>query len=68
MPNEKDFKEYAIQNNWKVDDTYLLYDQVGTWAATRGWFMLIAFGAKNVYVMDGSFSKWKAEERKTEEG
>ena len=50
------------------DDTVVLYDS-GTWvAAPRGWWMFVAFGHKNVRVLDGGLKKWIAEGRAVDSG
>jgi thiosulfate/3-mercaptopyruvate sulfurtransferase len=50
------------------DDTIVVYDGVGLGGAPRVWWTFRAFGAKNVYVLDGGLPKWKAEDRLTESG
>ena len=46
----------------------IVYDGVGLFSAPRVWWMLRAFGARDVSVLDGGFPKWKAEGRPVEEG
>ena len=45
----------------RITDTIICYDFLGMLAAPRVSWMLRAFGAKNVYVLDGSESQWKEE-------
>jgi thiosulfate/3-mercaptopyruvate sulfurtransferase len=49
-------------------DTVVLYDS-GTWvAAPRAWWMFVAFGHKDVRVLDGGLKKWRAEGRAVASG
>lgn len=49
-------------------DTIVVYDGVGLYSAPRVWWSFRIFGAKNVFILDGGFSAWKAEGRKVEAG
>lgn len=50
------------------DDTVVVTDS-GTWmAAPRAWWMLRAYGHRNVRVLDGGLKKWVAEGRAVESG
>ena len=49
-------------------DTIVCYDALGMLAAPRVSWMLRAFGAKNVFVMNGPFQKWIAEGKEVQEG
>ena len=50
------------------DDTVVLYDS-GSWvAAPRAWWMFVAFGHRDVRVLDGGLKKWLAEGRPTAAG
>jgi thiosulfate/3-mercaptopyruvate sulfurtransferase len=50
------------------DDTVVVYDSGGWVAAPRAWWMFLAFGHRNVRVLDGGLKKWVAEGRKVESG
>jgi thiosulfate/3-mercaptopyruvate sulfurtransferase len=50
------------------DDQIVLYDNSPIHTATRGWFTLRHFGARNVAILDGGLEKWLAEGRPTESG
>jgi thiosulfate/3-mercaptopyruvate sulfurtransferase len=41
----------------------VLYDDSAIKSATRAWFMLKLFGARDVAILDGGIAKWKAEGR-----
>jgi thiosulfate/3-mercaptopyruvate sulfurtransferase len=43
--------------------TIVVYDGVGLYGAARVWWTFRVFGAKDVFVLDGGFPKWKAEGR-----
>ena len=46
----------------------VVYDGMGLFSAARVWWMLRAFGAKDVFVLDGGMPKWRAESRPLEDG
>ena len=50
------------------DDTIVVYDGAGLGGAPRVWWTFRAFGAKNVYILDGGLPKWRAEGRLVETG
>src|SRR5262249_45720903 len=43
--------------------TIVVYDGLGLYAAARVWWTFRVFGAKEVFILDGGFPKWKAEGR-----
>jgi thiosulfate/3-mercaptopyruvate sulfurtransferase len=47
-------------------DTIVVYDGSGLYSAPRVWWTFRIFGAKNVFILDGGFPKWKAEGRPVE--
>lgn len=38
--------------------TIVVYEQEGVFSAPRAWWMLRAFGAQEVYILDGGFKAW----------
>ena len=66
MPSQSFFlmiaKHYDIRKSAKV----VLYDTAGNLFAHRACFMLRCFGHPDVHVLDGGFSKWKADGGKVE--
>jgi thiosulfate/3-mercaptopyruvate sulfurtransferase len=48
------------------DDRIVVYDNSPIHSASRGWFTLRHFGARNVAVLDGGMQKWLAEGRPIE--
>jgi thiosulfate/3-mercaptopyruvate sulfurtransferase len=48
--------------------TIVVYDGAGLYGAARVWWTFRVFGAKDVFILDGGFPKWKAEGRAIEFG
>jgi thiosulfate/3-mercaptopyruvate sulfurtransferase len=48
--------------------TIVVYDGSGLYGAARVWWTFRVFGAKDVFILDGGFPKWKAEGRAIEFG
>jgi|TARA_B110000285_G_scaffold206959_1_gene245934 thiosulfate/3-mercaptopyruvate sulfurtransferase len=42
----------------RLSDNIVIYDSINMVAAPRASWMLRAFGAKNVFVLNGTFLKW----------
>ncbi|QFR32089.1 3-mercaptopyruvate sulfurtransferase [Ancylobacter sp. TS-1] len=68
LPGEAQFAQAAGALGLTNDSTIVVYDSVGLFSAARVWWTLRAFGAKNVFVLDGGLPKWLAEGRPTEAG
>jgi thiosulfate/3-mercaptopyruvate sulfurtransferase len=67
-PNREQFEAAAGSLGIDNDTTVVVYDAaVGQWAA-RIWWLFRAWGYDRVAVLDGGFTKWRAEERETEIG
>jgi thiosulfate/3-mercaptopyruvate sulfurtransferase len=49
-------------------DTIVVYDGVGMFAAPRVWWTFRVFGAQNVFILAGGLPKWKVEGRPLESG
>jgi len=54
---KQSFKNLGINKN----DTVILYDEYHNMFAGRIWWAMRYFGFKNVYVLDGGFRYWKAQ-------
>jgi thiosulfate/3-mercaptopyruvate sulfurtransferase len=54
----------GIANDMKI----VVYDGMGLFSAPRVWWTLRVFGAKDVFILDGGFPKWKKEGRQVETG
>lgn len=50
------------------DDRIVLYDDSPLRNSARAWFMLRAFGARKVAILDGGIARWRAEGRPVEAG
>ena len=61
LPGANHFSEAVGNLGIAHDDTIVIYDGAGLGGAPRVWWTFRAFGAKNVFVLDGGFPKWKAE-------
>jgi thiosulfate/3-mercaptopyruvate sulfurtransferase len=49
-------------------DTIVVYDGVGIFSSPRVWWTFRLFGARDVFILEGGFPKWRAESRPTESG
>ena len=47
---------------------FVIYDSLGLFAAARVWWTLRAFGAKDVFILEGGLPKWTHEGRPLEAG
>jgi rhodanese-related sulfurtransferase len=68
FPNAEKFARDAAALGISSGDTVVVYDS-GAWvAAPRAWWMFVAFGHRDVKVLDGGLKKWRAEGRAVESG
>ena len=68
LPGPTQFAEAVSALGITDTDTIVVYDGVGLNSAPRAWWTFRIFGAKNVFILDGGFLAWKAENRKVEAG
>jgi len=68
LPGPEQFGEAAGQLGIADTDTIVVYDGSGLYSAPRVWWTFRIFGAKKVFILDGGFPAWKAENRPTEAG
>lgn len=54
--------------NVRKSDNIVVYDKIGKISAPRAYWILKTFGLQNVAILNGSFSKWVAENRPVEDG
>ncbi|KGY13339.1 thiosulfate sulfurtransferase [Vibrio tubiashii] len=59
MPSQERFSSLAQLLGLNNDSTVVVYDNSGTFASPRAWWMLKAMGHKHVYVLDGGLTEWK---------
>jgi thiosulfate/3-mercaptopyruvate sulfurtransferase len=68
FPNAEQFSRDVSALGISSGDTVVAYDS-GAWvAAPRAWWMFLAFGHRDVKVLDGGLRKWRAEGRAVESG
>lgn len=63
LPSDKDFADAAGKLGLGDNHRIIVYDIAGFNSAPRVWFMLRAFGHRNVALLNGGLPKWKAEGR-----
>lgn len=63
LPRPEEFAAFVGSMGISVDDTIVVYDGPGIFTAPRVWWMFRIMGAKDVFVLDGGFDRWKAEGR-----
>src|SRR6476660_2836028 len=63
LPSEEVFGQFASSMGILVDDIIVVYDGPGMFSAPRVWWMFRIMGAREVYVLDGGFDRWKADGR-----
>lgn len=61
MPSEENFNRLARELGLNNDSVIVVYDNSGTFASPRAWWMLKAMGHQQVYVLDGGLTEWKAQ-------
>ncbi|NOH79970.1 sulfurtransferase [Vibrio sp. RE86] len=59
MPSEQRFNDLAQSLGINNDSTVVVYDNSGTFASPRAWWMFRAMGHKKVYILDGGLTEWK---------
>jgi len=68
LPGPDQFGEMMGALGISENDTIVVYDGSGLYSAPRVWWTFRIFGAANVFILDGGFPAWKAEDRPTEQG
>ncbi|MGF1743406.1 sulfurtransferase [Vibrio minamisatsumaniensis] len=58
FPTEKHFNKRAQEMGINQESTIVVYDNSGTFASPRAWWMFMAMGHNNVYVLDGGLPAW----------
>ncbi|SJN59700.1 3-mercaptopyruvate sulfurtransferase [Vibrio ruber DSM 16370] len=59
MPSESRFNQCARQIGLNQDSLIVVYDNSGTMASPRAWWMLKAMGHEHVYILNGGLAEWK---------
>ena len=60
FPSEKRFNERAQALGINNSSTIVIYDNAGTYASPRAWWMFQAMGHKKVLILDGGLPAWIA--------
>lgn len=60
MPSERRFNTLAQQLGINQDSTIVVYDNSGTFASPRAWWMFKAMGHNKVYILNGGLTEWKS--------
>jgi len=68
LPGPDQFGDMVGKLGIAETDTIVVYDGSGLYSAPRVWWTFRIFGAKNVFILDGGFPAWLAENRPTEAG
>lgn len=63
LPRPGLFAQFASSMGVDEKDRIVVYDGPGFFSAPRVWWMFRTMGAKDVFVLDGGFDRWKAEGR-----
>lgn len=63
LPTPEQFAARMRELGIADDSRIVVYDDSAVRTAARAWFMLTAFGANQVAILDGGLGKWKAEGR-----
>lgn len=61
MPGEARFNHLARELGINQDSVLVVYDNSGTFASPRAWWMFKAFGHDEVYILDGGLTEWKTQ-------
>jgi thiosulfate/3-mercaptopyruvate sulfurtransferase len=68
MPEPTEFASAMRKLGISDGAQIVVYDGLGLFSAPRIWWMLKAFGARDVHLLDGGLPKWKTEDRPLEDG
>ncbi len=60
MPTEERFNTLAQGLGINNDSIIVIYDNSGTFASPRAWWMFRAMGHQQVYILDGGLTEWKS--------
>ncbi|TLE21064.1 3-mercaptopyruvate sulfurtransferase [Vibrio cholerae] len=61
MPSEEHFNTLARELGINQDSFIVVYDNSGTFASPRAWWMFKAMGHHKVYILNGGLTEWKAQ-------
>lgn len=61
MPSEESFNTLARKLGINQDSFIVVYDNSGTFASPRAWWMFKAMGHHKVYILNGGLTEWKVQ-------
>ncbi|EOE2081135.1 sulfurtransferase [Vibrio cholerae] len=61
MPSEERFNTLARELGINQDSFIVVYDNSGTFASPRAWWMFKAMGHHKVYILNGGLTEWKVQ-------
>lgn len=59
MPNEDQFTNAAQELGINEDSIIVVYDNMGIYSSPRVWWMFLAMGFENCFVLDGGLPEWQ---------
>ncbi len=68
MPTDEYFSQKMQEMDVRRNDFIVVYDKYRMISAPRAFWMLKTFGVSNVYLLNGTFSKWVKEGRAVDTG
>ncbi|MFQ4147280.1 sulfurtransferase [Arthrobacter sp. LAPM80] len=60
LPAEADFARTVTAWGINAGDTVVIYDDAGSAAAARAWWLLGYAGLENIFLLDGGWAAWRA--------
>jgi thiosulfate/3-mercaptopyruvate sulfurtransferase len=58
MPTDNQFTESAQNLGINTESILVIYDNAGIYSSARVWWIFLAMGFQNVYVLDGGLPEW----------
>ncbi len=68
LPRAEEFAREMARLGIGSNMTLVVYEQEGVFSAPRAWWMLRAFGVRDVYVLDGGLRAWQSAGLPTQKG
>lgn len=68
LPSPDDFANHMRRLGIGDRMRIVVYDGMGLFSAARVWWTFRVFGAEEVFILDGGFPRWRAENRPVESG
>lgn len=68
LPSNELFSNEMKKMDARKSDIFVVYDKSGNLSAPRAYWMLKTFGAQNVKILEGTYSRWEKEGYEIESG